>query len=296
MRQRSRLEAIAIMCFASACFIAMHTCIKATRDTTPVAVVLWTQYVIQLAVLTAIFAPRMPGFLRSPRLGLQYLRAALLFGCMVGMFTAVGLMPLADIIAIAFFAPLIITALSVAMLGEKVTPAHWAAVAVAFVGVLVIIRPGMGVFAWAALIPLGVAVCVALYQTLTKVLAGVDAEAMLYNATLLGFVASSVAVPFFWQTPGLRETVLLAAAGALGLAAHFCLIKAYQWAPASVVAPFSYVELLYATALGFAVFGDIPDAPTFAGGALVAASGLWLLHYQARRERAARAVAVEAAE
>jgi len=294
MRQRSRLEAIAIMCFASACFIVMHTCIKSVRDTTPIAVIVWSQYAIQFVVLTAAFAPRVPGFLRSPRLGLQYVRAGLLFVTMIGMFTAIGLMPLADVIAITFLAPLLITGLSVVMLGEKVTVAHWAAIAVAFAGVLVIIRPGVGVFAWAALLPLALAFTVALYQAMTKLIAGVGSSTMLYNATLLGFVASSVAVPFFWETPGLREALLLAAAGTLGIFAHFCLIQAYQWAPASVVAPFSYVELIYATALGFAVFGDLPDLPTFAGGLIIAASGLWLLRYQARRERQAQAVEVAA--
>jgi len=277
-RPRSRIEAIAIMCFASLCFIAMHTFIKSVRGEVPIAVILWSQYAFQFILLSALFAPRVVRMVTSPMMGLQVLRGLMLTITICAMFVAVGLMQLADAIAIAFVAPLLITALSVITLKEKVTRGHWVAIVVGFGGVLVIIQPGSGLFNWTALVPLGAAVSVAIYQTMTRPISqSVGPTTILYNATWVGLIASSVAVPFFWISPSTEAVLFLMAAACLGAIAHFCLIKAYQWAPASVVAPFAYIELIYASALGFAVFGDIPDLPTIFGGMIIAASGLYLI-------------------
>lgn len=280
-RVHSRLSAIGIMCFASLCFIAMHTCIKSVRGEVPVGVILWSQYAFQLVLLGLVFAPRISRMVRSPMMGLQILRALMLLSAICGFFIAVGLMQLADAIAIGFVAPLMITVLSVVVLKERVSRAHWIAITVGFVGVLIIIQPGTSLFNWAAFVPLGAAVAVAVYQTLTRPISqAVDSATILFNATLIGVVASSLALPFFWETPSLEAASYLLAAAGLGAMAHFCLIKAYQWAPASVVAPFSYIELIYASVLGFAVFGDIPDLPTLVGGVVIAASGLFIMRRQ----------------
>lgn len=280
-RVHSRLSAIGIMCFASLCFIAMHTCIKSVRGEVPVGVILWSQYAFQLVLLGLVFAPRISRMVRSPMMGLQILRALMLLSAICGFFIAVGLMQLADAIAIGFVAPLMITALSVVVLKERVSRAHWIAITVGFVGVLIIIQPGTSLFNWAAFVPLGAAVAVAVYQTLTRPISqAVDSSTILFNATLIGLVVSSLALPFFWETPSLEAASYLLAAAGLGAMAHFCLIKAYQWAPASVVAPFSYIELIYASVLGFAVFGDIPDLPTLVGGVVIAASGLFIMRRQ----------------
>jgi drug/metabolite transporter (DMT)-like permease len=282
-RAHGNLRAIAIMCLASLCFIAMHSFIKSVRGDVPVAVILWSQYAFQAAILTVLFARRLPLMVSSHMLGLQILRALLLLATVGAMFVAVGLMQLADAIAIGFVAPLLITALSVVFLKERVGLAHWLAILVGFAGMLVIIRPGAGVFDPAALVPLAAAVFAACYQTLTRPIArSVEPSRMLYMATLTGLAASSVALPFFWQTPTVVQLAFLLAAACLGAASHFLLIKAYQGAPASVVAPFSYSELIWAAALGFAVFGDVPEATTVVGGMVLAASGLYLL----RRGRA----------
>lgn len=277
-RSRTRLEAIAIMCFASLCFIAMHTCIKSVRGEVPVGVILWSQYAFQFILLAILFAPRISGMLTSGMMGLQILRALCLMAAICGFFIAVGLMQLADAITIGFVAPLMITALSVIFLKEKVRPSHWAAIVIGFVGVLIVVQPGSGLFNWTALVPLGAAVCVAIYQTLTRPISqSLGPNTVLFNATWIGLIASSLALPFFWVTPSFEAVLYLLAAAGLGGMAHFCLIKAYQWAPASVVAPFAYIELIYASALGFAVFGDIPEMHTLLGGLVIAASGLYLI-------------------
>lgn len=277
-RARSRLEAIAIMCFASLCFIGMHTFIKSVRGEVPVGVILWSQYAFQLTLLSLVLARHIPRMVTAPLLGLQIIRAVTLMLAICGFFIAVGLMQLADAITIGFVAPLMITALSVIILKEKVSRGHWIAIVVGFLGVLIVVQPGTGLFNWTALVPLGAAVCVAIYQTLTRPIGQVvDSTTIFFNATLIGLVVSSLALPFFWKTPSLESVLYLLAAASLGAMAHFCLIKAYQWAPASVVAPFAYIELIYASVLGFAVFGDIPDLPTIAGGLIIAASGLYLI-------------------
>lgn len=266
------------MCLASLCFIAMHSFIKSVRGDVPVGVILWSQYAFQAVLLTLVFAPRLSLMVRRELLHLQVMRALTLAAAIGGFFVAVGLMPLADVIAIGFFAPILITILSVLFLGESVGRSHWIAVVIGFAGVLIIVQPGGDLFRWEATVPLAASLCVAVYQTMTRPISRVvEPAAILYVATLVGLAGTSVVVPFDWQVPGPRHIGMLCAAACLGAAAHFLLIKAYQRAEASVVAPFAYSELLWASALGFAVFGDIPALTTLAGGAVLAGTGLYLL-------------------
>ena len=278
---KEKVAAISVMCLASLCFIAMHGFIKTVRGDVPVGVILWSQFAFQIVILSALFARHLPRILGPHMLGLQIARAVAQIVTIGIMFIAVGLMQLADAIAIAFVAPLLITILSVAFLNEKVKAQHWLAILVGFGGVMIVIQPGAGIFNAAALWPLGAAFCAAIYQTMTRPIArAVEPRTMLYTATLVGLVTTSVAMPFFWQTPNLGQLGFLLAAACLGAVAHFLLIKAYQMAPASVVAPFSYSELIWASAIGFSVFGDVPTATTLIGGAVLAASGLYLLRRQ----------------
>ncbi|MDA1326695.1 MAG: DMT family transporter [Proteobacteria bacterium] len=280
---REKITAISVMCLASLCFIAMHGFIKTVRGDVPVGVILWSQFAFQAIILTALFARHLPRILTPNMLGLQIARAVFQIATICLMFIAVGLMQLADAIAIGFVAPLLITLLSVAFLNEKVKFQHWLAILVGLAGVMIIIQPGAGVFSAVALFPLGAAFCAAIYQTMTRPIARiVEPKTMLYTATLVGLVTTSVALPFFWQMPSLEQLAFLLAAACLGAMAHFLLIKAYQMAPASVVAPFSYSELIWASAIGLAVFGDVPTATTLIGGAVLAASGLYLLGRQYR--------------
>lgn len=269
------------MCLASLCFIAMHGFIKSVRGDVPVGVILWSQFAFQAIILTTLFARHLPSILNPHMLGLQIARAVAQIATIGIMFISVGLMQLADAIAISFVAPLLITALSVVFLNEQVKAQHWLAVLAGFAGVMIVIQPGAGIFNAVALWPLGAAFCAAIYQTMTRPIArAVEPRTMLYTATLVGLVTTSAVLPFFWQTPSVEQLAFLLAAACLGAMAHFLLIKAYQMAPASVVAPFSYSELIWASAIGFAAFGDVPTATTLIGGAVLAASGLYLLRRQ----------------
>ena len=266
------------MCLASLCFITMHSFIKTARDEVSVGMILFSQYAFQTILLSMLFAPRLSRMVRRELLPLQILRALTLTATIGGFFLAVGLLPLADVIAIGFIAPALITILSVLFLGEKVGLPHWIAVFVGFGGVLVIVQPGGDLFRWEAAVPLTASLGVAIYQAMTRPISqAVEPRAILYTATLVGLVATSLALPFVWEMPSATALFNLLAAACLGAAAHFMLIKAYQMAEASVVAPFAYSELIWASALGFAVFGDIPAWTTLAGGVVLAASGLYLL-------------------
>ena len=275
---RTRLAAIAIMCLASLCFIAMHGFIKTVRGDIPIGMIIWSQYAIQAALLATLLAPRLRSLVTTRMLGLQVARALALMAAVSGMFVAVGLMPLADAITIAFVAPLMITAAAAFFLKERVTTGQWLAILVGFGGVLIVIRPGTSIFDAASLVPLGAAVCVAVYQTLTRPISQkVAPVSMLYTATLVGLLVSTLALPFVWETPDLGQIAYLGIAACLGAAAHFLLIRAYHAAPASLVAPFAYTEIVWSSAIGFAAFGDIPDSATLIGAAVLIASGLYLL-------------------
>ncbi len=202
-----------------------------------------------------------------------------------GFIAALAHMQLANLSAVLQVAPLIITALSVPMLGEKVGIRRWIAVIVGFLGVLVIIRPGMGNMEWAMLLPLGMACTSALYQINTRSLAQTDNPVTtLWYTALTGSVIASAVMPFVWQTPSAKDWALMVLLGALGTIGHFVLINAYARASASVLAPFVYTQFIWSIIVGYILFANLPDGFTWLGAAIVAASGI----YTAYRERVRR--------
>jgi drug/metabolite transporter (DMT)-like permease len=235
---------------------------------------------------------RWSAVMRTGRPGLQLVRSMLLLGSTFFFFLAVKFIPLASATAIGFVGPLLVTALSVPLLGETVGPRRWAAVAVGFVGVLVIIRPGPGMFSgtahWAIALPLLVAVCFALYQISTRILSRTDSwTTTLFYSASVGAVVMSTLVPFHWRTPDLEGWAWMAVLGAIGGFGHSMMIKAFTAAPASSLAPFTYLQIIWSTAVGFLAFGDFPDGWTLLGAAIVAASGLYVLSRERRLRRGA---------
>lgn len=184
-------------------------------------------------------------------------------------------MPLAEAQAISFIHPALLTLMAVIFLREKVNHIGWFAIGLGFVGVLIIVRPGGGLFTWSALLPLGLALSYSSYQLLTRRIAGIDnsISSLLY-ALMVGALTMSAALPFNWVTPDLRAMLLFGLIGVVSGAAHLCMIKGLEYAPASVLAPFAYIQLLWVTLLGMAVFNALPDTITFVGIAIVVAGGL----------------------
>ncbi|MHA1536073.1 MAG: DMT family transporter [Alphaproteobacteria bacterium] len=280
-------RAIALICFAVFCFILMNTMVRYLgRAGVPVPEIIWARYLFHLLLIMAFFPRRITTLLVSRRKAMQVFRSVLVLAATVCMFFAVREMPLADAVALSFSAPLFAVGLSVVILRERVGPRRWAAVAVGFAGMLIIVRPGAGTLQWAALLPISMAVLYATYQIVTRMIrAAADPLNALFYTALVGAIVSSFVVPFFWRTPSVVEWLLLLGIGFLGGLGHYAVILAYERAEVSVIAPFAYTELIWATILGFMVFGDVPDRWTFLGAGIIVASGLYVLYRERRFAR-----------
>ena len=249
--------------------------------------IVWGRYVFHAVVFLAIFARTgIVAQMRTARPWLQFSRSAILLLGTLLFFGALRYLPLADAVAINFFAPLLVTAFSIPILGEQVGIRRWIAILVGFAGVMVIIRPGLGVMHWAAILPLGTAVCYALYQVLTRIAGRTDhARTSLFWSAAVGTVVMSIIVPFDWTAPDAMGWVMMAATGCVFGFGHYLLIKGLERAPASVLAPFIYSQLIWAVTLGFLVFGDFPDGFSILGALIVTGSGLYVWHRETRRTR-----------
>ena len=244
----------------------------------PVQVV-WARYFSQTVFICILLAPRLRILARTAHPGLQLLRSAFLFSATLFFFTSLSLMELAEAIALLQTAPLIITALAALVLGEVVGFRRWSGVCVGLIGALIIIRPGLGIFQPASLLPLGAAACLASYQVATRMLSGADGiwTTMLYTAGV-GTLFASLIVPFFWTTPSLYQAMLMAAMGLFAGLGHLALVYGMSQAPASILAPFNYTALVWAIIFGFVVFAELPDAMTLVGASIIVGAGLYVWH------------------
>jgi drug/metabolite transporter (DMT)-like permease len=278
----SPVRGIALMVGAGFIFSGMDALAKGLTQTYPVQQVVWARYaihlVIVLAYLLAVERQALGGLLRSRRPMLQLGRSLAVVLSSVFFILAIKFIPLADATAINFVTPLLVTALSVPLLGEKVGIRRWTAVAIGFFSVLIIIRPGPAMAHWAVVLPLGSAVSFALYQIMTRQLAAIDnwATTLFYSA-VVGVALTSVFVPFGWVAPDWQGCLGFVGLGVLGGASHLLLIRAFAVAPASTLAPFTYVQLIWAIGWGMALFADLPDVWTLLGALLIAGSGLYVL-------------------
>jgi drug/metabolite transporter (DMT)-like permease len=247
--------------------------------------ILWLRFASLLAI-AAWLARRRGGQtpFRTRHFWLQGARSLLLV-VEIGLFIlTITRLPLANAHAILAVTPLLVTALSVPLLGERVGLRRWVAIGVAFVGMLIILRPGLGVVHPMAPLALLCASMFALYQILTRIV-GRDDPPMttLFYTAVIGTCGLTLIGPFFWTAPDARGWALFALVACLGAGGHFLLIKALQLAPASVLQPFSYTTLIWATGIGFLVFGNLPDLATVAGATIIAASGIYSFARERRR-------------
>lgn len=285
------LRGILLMIAAFCTFSMLDTTAKYLVQIYPTAQVVWARYVGHVVLAAAVLLP-MHGrdLLVTHRPGLQVLRSLFLFAATCTNFFALQYLQLAETSAISFSAPLMVAVLAIPLLGERIGPRRWAAVFVGFFGVLIVMRPGLGLVHWAAGLSLLTALSVSLYQITTRKLAGVDrAVTTQFYSAIIGAVAITPLVPFFWKTPDIAGAALMLLLGALGGFGHWMLILAHRLAPAPILAPFNYVQLLPMILFGYLVFGDLPDFWTLLGAGVVLSSGLYLL-YRERRIKAARPV------
>jgi drug/metabolite transporter (DMT)-like permease len=227
------------------------------------------------------------GGLASRRPGLQLLRATLPAVVNFLFFVAIQHMQLAEVQAISFIAPLLVTALAALLLGERVGPRRWIAVAIGLCGVLAIIRPGSGVLTWVAGFALAQAMGNALFHLVTRSISAHDPPQLtfVYTATV-GAAAATLFVPVVWTWPTPLDWALMVLTGVMGAVGHWFLILAYRRTEASSLAPYMYLQLPWITFLGWLLFGDLPDLWTLLGAAVVISSGIYVFS----RERYLRSV------
>ena len=277
---------VAWMLLTMVLFVSMDTVVKHLVQIYPVPQVAWARFFFHAVLLAAILGRRLPAKLVTQRRGLQIVRSGLLMVTTLQFFGGLYFLPLADMTAIMQSAPLIVTALSLPLLGEHVGVRRWLGVAAGFTGALIIIRPGTDGMQLAALLPLGAATTFALYQITTRILSRTDGtlNTLMYTP-LLGTAILAAALPFYWVMPDAEGWALMALVGMLGGLGHFTMIRAFTWAPAATVSPFGYTGLIWAALFGLIFFGDFPDAWTITGAAIVAGSGLYILHREHMRRR-----------
>jgi len=273
-------RAIVLMLVAMLGFAAMDGVSKSLATHLSIPQILWVRYIFYTAfVVVMLRRPGLQATLRSRQPWLQLGRALLIIvenGLFVIAFT---MMPLADMHAIAAASPLIVVALSVPLLGEKVGLRRWTAVLIGFVGVLVIVRPGFQSLDWRFAVAATATASWALYQILVRMCARTDSSDTTWAWTaVVGLAATSLVGPFVWVWPDLHGWILLLAIAALGTLSHLALIKALGYAEAGALQPYGYTLLVWAAVIGFIMFGDIPDAWTITGATIVIASGLYAWH------------------
>ncbi|MCT8268556.1 DMT family transporter [Afifella sp. JA880] len=283
----ARLRALLLIMLAFLCFACLDTTAKYLGQWLPAMQIVWVRFLTHFVLTLVIFRPWRDMALCLPRnKKLQVARACCLVGSTLFNFLAVRHLQLAQTVSIFFIGPFIVTALAGPMLGEWAGPQRWAAVVVGFIGALIIIQPVPGAFEPAMLLSVGAATSNALYVILTRQMAGREtAQSMIVMpAVLASFAIAPLGIAQWETVPSTFLWGLLIATGFFGGLGHWLLIKAHELAPATLLAPFVYSEILWITALGFVIFGDVPPRSTVLGGAIIILSGLFIL-YRERRTR-----------
>ncbi|HLQ19765.1 MAG TPA: DMT family transporter [Tabrizicola sp.] len=252
----------------------------------PILIVVWARALFG-GLMTLPFALQADGAraFRPAQPLRQLARATLLFGATFLFFQSLKYLPIADALAIFFVNPLVVVVLSALLLRERVGPRRWGAVAVGFLGTLIIIRPGLVEVNPGTVYALGSGVALGSYFVMTRAMAGV-ANAMVLNfqTSAIGAALMSLALPVLWIPPSPEQWLMLAALGVIATLGHVLITKAYKHAEASLLAPLAFTEIIMATVLGFAFFGDLPDRWTVLGVATLIASAIYI----SVRERQAR--------
>jgi drug/metabolite transporter (DMT)-like permease len=281
-----RLRGIGLICTAVFLFTILDTCAKYAGRFVPTLEVAWTRYAIALIFAVIVLRPwRSLAQYRFERPVVQVVRAIFLMMSSVFNFLALLYLQLAEAVSISFAAPLITTAIAGPLLGEWAGPRRWIAVVAGFIGVLVILEPTPAYFRVEALFSVGAAICYAGYSLTTRMLAGTtSAPAMLIFGTLISTVLLTPTLPSVATLPP-HWTVMAAmvVTGAMGALGHYCLIVAHEKAPSIVLAPFAYTQIIWMLISGYLVFGDWPGPTTLLGGAIVIASGLYILYRESIR-------------
>lgn len=290
-----RLPAIALVLVALLAFTGIDTCAKwLVLAGLPIPEVVFVRYLVHLMLVLVLAFMAGEGVWRTENRPLALLRGGALLFSTVMNFWALSYLPLATTASIFFTSPLWVCLLSIPILGERVGPRRWVAIGIGFLGVLVVTRPFTGSAHWAMLLSMAASVGGAFYSILTRKLAGRDSTATLqFHAALIATLGTAPLALNEWRWPHEGSGWLaLGLIGIFGWGGHQLLTVAHRFAPATVLAPFVYVQIVYMTASGWIIFGNAPDGWVLVGAGIVVASGLYIWLRERRIVREAPSVAV----
>ena len=281
------LRGLIFMALAFFLFAASDAQVKVLTSSLHPIQIVWTRQLGLLAVVLVLLALKGPAIFRTSHPGLQITRGALAVMSALFFVFAISFVPLADAVAVTFIAPFMVTVMGALFLRESVGIRRWIAIAVGFIGTLIIIRPGLGVVHPAMALVVLAATCFAARQVLSRKLAASDRTSTTIAYTSIASVALlSLPLPFVWITPETPQQVLLlisvAVFAALG---ELLVIKALEIALAVVVAPVHYSLIIWGTMYGWLIFGQLPDKWTSIGALIILATGLYVLHRERQISR-----------
>lgn len=258
-------------------FTLMDSLAKHLSASYPPLQVVWARYTGQATLVFLILLPKGTAFLRTRLPGLQAARSVLQFGATAFFFMSLPHIGLAEATALTDINPVLITLGAALFLGERIGKRRVLGIIAALIGAMIVIRPGVGVFQPAALLPLGTAFCYAGFALMTRVVG--DRESIwtsLFYTALFGTVIASALMPMLWKPIAFGDLWGFLAVGVLGTTAQLCLIRAFTLAPASVIAPFGYIGLIFASFWGWLFFDQLPDGWTAFGAGVIVAAGLYV--------------------
>lgn len=282
---KARLTGILLIIGAVACFACLDTIAKFASRSVPPLEVVWFRFATHLVLAIVIFRLwKNRHFVKTKRPVLQFIRALTLLGSTLFNFIALQYLQLAETMSIMFAGPLLVTALAGPVLGEWAGPRRWGAIAVGFVGVLVVTQPGTDGLHWAVFFSIASMISYALYALLTRILTETDSvQGMLIISAAVAVLAMTPSAVIEWTMPPDALTWgLLLVTGVFGGFGHWLLIKAHAIVPAPVLAPFFYTQIVWMVGLGYLVFADLPGRTTVIGAAIIISSGLYLLYRERR--------------
>lgn len=276
-----------VLILASTIFLGLSdVTAKYLSSSLPSIEITWIRFLVFFLIMTPAMIPGSPLFaLKTGRRKLQFMRGAAVLGSSLFFITGLGFLPIAEASATGFVAPMFVTALSIVFLNEVVGLRRWMATAVGLLGVIIILRPGTSAFHVAAFFPLMSALAWACTLIMTRMLSATErAITTMAYSSIAGLLILSMLVPFVWVTPTWQAVALGVFIGVASTAGQWIVVLAFRYADASVLAPFSYTQLLWVTFLGFVVFGEIPDVWTVVGAGFIVASGLYTAHRERVRQ------------
>lgn len=283
------VSAAALIVGATLCFAVLDSAIKYLAQTYSVPLLVGARWGVQALALVCWLGPAVGlGLVRTPNFGRQLARGALLCGSSICFMTALKYLPLADATSLNYSTPVIVSVMAVMLLNERMTRMRIAFVVTGILGMLLIVRPGSELFQGATLFALCAAALYAAFQIMTRVLAREDWRVLLIYPSLVSTVVMGFVVPFVdWPSSvPWQHVVLLVFASLIGTFGHFLFLRAFQLGSASAVTPFTYSQLVWATIIGWIVFGTFPDRWSLVGMAVIAGSGLYLTWHERRVARA----------